>query len=147
MNFKGAGHSPFSTSDDVRQAATQKTIPQSQLLELVTLALAAFLARKGELRQAEVLLLPLANEPKSQIDTLDLLAKVYAQQGKIEEARALWLRALQKEPSNTHFLRALLNCADVQPVGFLEKHITKLVIGLSIIYIAAIIVILVFAYT
>jgi len=143
MNFKGAGHSPFSTSADVRQAATRKNKPQSQLLESVTLALAAFLARKGELKQAEILLLPLTNEPKSQIDTLDLLAKVYAQQGKLAEARALWLRALQKEPSNTHFLRALLNCADVQPVGFLERRITKLVIDLSIIYIAAIVAILV----
>ena len=143
MNFKGAEHSPFSTSDDVRQAATQKNTPQSQLLESVTFALAAFLARKGELRQAEVLLLPLANEPKSQIDTLDLLAKVYAQQGKIEEARALWLRALQREPSNTHFLRALLNCADAQPTGFFGQCIRELIIGLNIIFIAAIIVILV----
>jgi len=143
MNFKGAEHSPFSTSDDVRQAATQKNTPQSQLLESATLALAAFLARKGELRQAEVLLLPLANEPKSQIDTLDLLAKVYAQQGKIEEARALWLRALQKEPSNTHFLRALLNCADAQPTGFLGQYIREFIISLNIIFIAAIIAILV----
>jgi len=143
MNFKGVEHSPFSTSDDVRQAATQKSTPQAQLLESVTFALAAFLARKGELRQAEVLLLPLANEPKSQIATLDLLAKVYAQQGKIEEARALWLRALQREPSNTHFLRALLNCADTQPTGFLGQYIRELIISLNIIFIAAIIAILV----
>lgn len=141
MNLKGAGHSPSSTSDDVSQSGTKRNGPRSQLLESVTFALAAFLARKGELKQAEALLLPLANEPEAQIDTLDLLAKVYAQQGKMEEARALWLRALQKEPSSAHFLRALLNCADVQPTGFLGDRVTDLIIALAIIFIAAIIII------
>ena len=142
MDFKGAGYSPRFTSDDVSQSATQQNTPQSQLLESVTVALAAILARKGELKQAEALLLPLANEPKSQIDTLDLLAKAYAQQGKMEEARVLWLRALQKEPSNTHFLRALLKCANVQSRGFGDNYVTMLVIGLDIIFIAAVAAIL-----
>jgi len=142
MSFKGAGHSPFLTSGVASQAATQQNTPQSQLLESVTVALAALLARKGELKQAEALLLPLANEPKSQIDTLDLLAKVYAQQGKMEEARTLWLRALQKEPSNTHFLRALLNCANVQYTGFGDNGVMAVVIGLNIIFIAAVAAIL-----
>jgi len=142
MSFKGAGHSPFLTSGAASQAATQQNTPQSQLLESVTVALAALLARKGELKQAEALLLPLANEPKSQIDTLDLLAKVYAQQGKMEEARTLWLRALQKEPSNTHFLRALLNCANVQYTGFGDNGVMAVVIGLNIIFIAAVAAIL-----
>jgi len=89
----------------------------SQLLELVILARAAVLARKGKLEQAELLLLPLANESQSQTDTFDLLAKIYAQQGRTEEARALWLRALQKEPSNTRFLRAIARCETCQRMG------------------------------
>ena len=108
MNFKGAGRPTIFTSERAQQATTQENGPNSRLLESVILARAAFLARKGELKQAENVLLPLVNKSKARIHAVDLLAKVYAQQGKIEEARALWLRALQEEPSNTHFLRALL---------------------------------------
>jgi len=84
----------------------------NRLIETGILARAASLARKNELQQAELLLQPLVNNPEVPTSTLDLLAKVYGQQRKIKEAQALWLRALNKEPSNRHFLRALLRCAD-----------------------------------
>lgn len=85
----------------------------SQIEEAVTLAWAAVLARKGKLKQAEAMLQPLANRPQASPDVLDLLAKVYAQQTKIEEARSLWLRAVQLDPDNTHFYRALIRCANL----------------------------------
>lgn len=111
---KEAGLPTTFTSERVPPAAMTKTTPRSQLVESVTLARAALLARKGKLEQAETLLLPLANQPQSGTNTIDLLAKIYAQQGKIEEARVQWLRALEMEPTNTHFLRALLRCAELQ---------------------------------
>ena len=85
----------------------------SEIEETVTLAWASVLARKGKLKQAEALLQPLANKPQANVAILDLLAKVYAQQKKIIEARSLWLRAVQLDPDNTHFYRALIRCADL----------------------------------
>jgi predicted Zn-dependent protease len=114
MNRKGTRHPIIFASERLQQAAMQENTPHSQLVESVTLAQAALLARKGKLKQAETLLLPLANRSQSRVSTLDLLAKVYAQQGKIEEAKALWLRASQIEPSNAHFRRALLRCTNLQ---------------------------------
>ncbi|MDD5700746.1 MAG: hypothetical protein PHU23_01745 [Dehalococcoidales bacterium] len=87
----------------------------NSLVESGILARAADLARKGELQQAELLLQPLANKPGAPVYTIDLLAKVYAQQKKIREAQVLWLRALQMEPSNKHILRALMRCAELLP--------------------------------
>jgi len=78
---------------------------------LATITLAASLARKGDLAQATNLLEPLYDNDNLPIEILDLLAKIYAQQGKIEQAQALWLRALQLEPSNLHILSALRMCA------------------------------------
>ncbi len=72
---------------------------------------AAVLARKGELSQAEILLTPLIESNTPRIETMDLLAKIYAQQGRIDQAQALWLKASQQEPSNLHFLTALRLCA------------------------------------
>ena len=84
---------------------------EPRLAESAALAWAAVLARKGKLVQAENLLLPMANKPQAGTNAMDLLAKVYVQQKKIDEAQALWLRALQIEPNNMHFLRALLGIA------------------------------------
>lgn len=88
---------------------------ESRPAQSTTLALAAALARKGRLTEAEELLAPLASGPSVGTDTLDLLARVYAQQRKIPDAREVWLRALQIEPANKHFLRALLRCAQLCP--------------------------------
>lgn len=78
---------------------------------LATITLAASLARKGDHIQATNLLEPLYDNNNLPIEIIDLLAKIYAQQGKIEQAQTLWLRALQLEPSNLHVLSALRMCA------------------------------------
>jgi len=72
---------------------------------------AAILARKGKLSQAENILTPLTESKIPILEAMDLLAKIYAQQGKIDQAQALWVKALQMEPSNLHFLAALWLCA------------------------------------
>jgi Flp pilus assembly protein TadD len=93
------------------ESNTQNDLPESQLLEAIILARATFLARKGELAKAEELLIPLTNKSDSRIEALDLLGKIYAQRGEIEQAQTVWLQALQREPSNLHFLGALQMCA------------------------------------
>jgi tetratricopeptide (TPR) repeat protein len=116
----------------------------AQLLDSVTLALAAFLARKGELKQAESLLSPFVKKLEPGIETLDLQAKIYAQQGRIEEAQALWMAALEREPSNTHFLKALQTCAGVQSKGSggpLWKNMVVFIIVFNIVLMIAIAVI------
>lgn len=104
---------------------------QAKLVESAILARAAILSRERKLKQAEVLLLPLVRKAQSHTATLDLLAKVYAQQGRIEEARALWLRALDKEPSNRHFLRAVSRCENLQRLGHRRFFLSR-IIGLKI---------------
>jgi len=111
MNYRKRQSSTDFDLEPSQQAATQESTSRSQLLESVTLARAALLARRGKLKQAETLLLALVNRSPSKTSTLDLLAKVFAQQKKIKGAQGIWLRALQIEPSNTHFLRALIHCA------------------------------------
>jgi predicted negative regulator of RcsB-dependent stress response len=86
----------------------------SRLTESLNMAWASLLARKGKLQQAEVIMLPIASQPNASTQSIDLLAKIYAQQRKINEARILWLRALQMEPSNKHFIKALLRCSDLK---------------------------------
>jgi predicted Zn-dependent protease len=84
----------------------------NQLVDSVVLDRVITLARRGELKQAEEILTPFAQKADAPTYILDLMAKIYAQQKRIKEAQALWLKALNTEPSNRHFLKALLRCAD-----------------------------------
>jgi len=95
---------PMEPSEQDGLSSSQKMIPD-------ILNHAALLARKGDLLQAENLLKTLSDGDSSRIEVIDLLAKVYAQQGKTDQAQALWLKALQRDPANIHFLSALRMCA------------------------------------
>ena len=100
-----------STSEQVSESSTREnnSIPEPTVTNILTRA--ASLARKGDLLQAESLLVTLSDEDQVRPEAIDLLAKVYAQQGKIDQAQALWLKALQSDPSNIHLLSALRMCA------------------------------------
>jgi len=111
MKNRRAGNQPV-FGKQVEQYVTSG-VSRTQVAESVTMAWAAVLARKGKLKQAEAMLLPLASQSLASTGVLDLLAKVYAQQLKIEDARSLWLRAVQLEPDNTHFWSAGLRCANI----------------------------------
>ena len=91
--------------------AEQKSVSASQAMVTDILVRAGALARRGKLLEAENLLETLPDSDSSRIEAIDLLAKVYAQQGKIDQAQALWLKALQRDPANIHFLSALRTCA------------------------------------
>jgi len=98
----------------LKQAAgphNEEGVPSQEAMVTDILIRAGALARRGSLLQAENLMGTLSNIDSSRIEAIDLLAKVYAQQGKIDQAQALWLKALQRDPSNLHFLSALRSCA------------------------------------
>lgn len=89
----------------------------SELLESATVARAKLLARKGKLKQAELLLVPLSKKQEPQANVLDLLARVYAQQGKVAEARSIWLGLLRTNTSDEHILQALIDCIYIENLG------------------------------
>ncbi|GAF75969.1 unnamed protein product [marine sediment metagenome] len=78
-----------------------------RVLDTVVLSQATRLARDGRLADAEQLLAGRAHAPDAPAVVLDLLAKVYAQQGRLAEARKLWTRALQADPGNPAMAAAL----------------------------------------
>lgn len=124
---------------------TQPGSPESRLLEAVVFARAVLLARTGELDQAEAILLSLVREGDSRTEVLDLLAKVYAQQDEIEEAQAAWLRALEKDPSNLHFLGALQVCAHYRKSKYRRILLRRSgILGLTLgaVVLAAVVVVL-----
>jgi len=71
-----------STSVDQKDSSEQNTI-------LDAIKRASTFARNGNLEQATQILEPLYKNNNAQKEVIDLLAKVYAQQGKIEKAQAL----------------------------------------------------------
>jgi len=128
------------SADDIRTKTLREGSNSLSLLESVTIALAASLARKGRFKEAEDLLSPLIADSESQSDTLDLLAKVYAQQGKIEEAQHLWQQALKHDPDNRLFQEALQDCKEILsrgPALIMWQTIRRLVIICSIVFIVS----------
>lgn len=132
-----------STSKPTPESGTQEGLLAPQLKVSTILEGAALLARKGDLSRAAYLLAPLSDDANSRIETLDLLAKIYAQQGKIAQAQALWLKALQREPSNLHFLAALRLCAYYGKPRFQQFSLLHLWLLISVVlwFIVAMIVV------
>lgn len=81
-----------------------------QLLEVLVGSQAAEWARQGQWQHAEAFLRPLAQQPEASSFILDLFAKVLAQQGRLDEAKALWHRASATQPDNEAFRRAIARC-------------------------------------
>lgn len=81
-----------------------------QLLEVLVGSQAAEWAKQGQWQHAEAFLRPLAQQPEASPLVLDLLAKVLAQQGRLDEAKALWHRASAMQPDNDAFRRAIARC-------------------------------------
>ncbi len=99
----------------VRDSAS---IPANVLLENMVLTQAASLARDGYLNQAENTVRPLIDSIEQPLpESLDLMAKILAQQGKLEEARSVWERALRLEPGNERYLAAIERCRYLQDRG------------------------------
>jgi len=104
--------------EQAAKPTAQESVSASQAMVTDILIHAGALARRGDLLQAEDLLRTLSDSDSSRIEAIDLLAKIYAQQGKIDQAQALWLKALQRDPYNIHFLSALRSCACLKKSRF-----------------------------
>jgi len=104
--------------EQAAKPTAQESVSASQAMVTDILIHAGALARRGDLLKAEDLLKTLSDSDSSRIEVIDLLARIYAQQGKIDQAQALWLKALQRDPSNIHFLSALRLCACLKKSGF-----------------------------
>jgi tetratricopeptide (TPR) repeat protein len=102
----------------------EESIPAEQTMVTDILIRAGSLARRGDLLEAENLLTTLSDSDNTRIEVIDLIAKVYAQQGKIDQAQAMWLQALQRYPSNTHYLSALKLCASCRQSRF-EQFVSR----------------------
>lgn len=105
-------------SEQVAKSTARESISTPQATVTDILIHAGALARRGDFLQAEDLLRTLSDRDSSRIEVIDLLAKIYVQQGKIDQAQALWLKALQRDPSNMHFLSALRLCAGLKKSRF-----------------------------
>ena len=82
------------------------------VLARLALAQAARLARRGQYRPAEALLVEAAlAAPGPRADILDLRARMHAQQGRRSEAEALWREALSLDPGNADIQAALATLA------------------------------------
>jgi len=80
------------------------------LLDSATLAIASNMARRGDYKQAEEILVKSLGTSSIKAETLNLLAKINVQQGKFKEAQELWKQALQNDPGNTSYIDALAEC-------------------------------------
>ena len=95
---------------------------EQELLSILNSASEAALRQKY--LKAEALLKPLIDNGNCQIEVLDLMAKIYAQQGKYQQAQKLWLLLLENEPTNLHYISALKSCATQQkPNYFIYQYL------------------------
>jgi flagellar motor protein MotB len=79
----------------------------SALLLALILTEAATMARAGHLLEAEALLTRLPTDEQSTPTAVDLLARIRAQQGKLDDAEALWSTLSQADPANKAYTRVL----------------------------------------
>lgn len=70
------------------------------LMMQALLSRAAALARQGRYDSAELVL---AGLPRDMPESIDLLARIRAQQGRMRDAAELWTKALRLDPSNVKF--------------------------------------------
>ena len=95
-----------------------KTGPHDVASDHQLLVRAARLARRGRYHDAEALLATLPADGPLGPATLDLKAKILAQQGRYLEAEACWHQALKLTPDNQAFHRALVAIAEERRYPF-----------------------------
>ena len=112
----------------------------------IRMVVAAELAAAGAYLRAESLLIgPRANEPSPQ--ELDLLARVYVQQERYSEAKALWQEALASLPGNEEYQAALTCLREHQERLLMRDRITLgLYVFMALMGIAAVLLLLLFRF-
>jgi tetratricopeptide (TPR) repeat protein len=107
------------------------------ILAQVTLARAAELARAGRYGQAEALLLEVTQGPNVTPSSLDLLARIHAQQGRLLEAQSSWRRAAQLDPSNDAYHAGLRRIARIQRRPIWLGTLSPVLVGLALLVFVA----------
>lgn len=107
-----------------------------KLIEAIAIDQASYIAREGHLETAEELISPFISKA-SDIRAIDLLAKIYAQQGRTEEAKKLWEHAMQIDPTNKDFIKAIERCDDCWGLNvryFITKNNLDMIIAILLIF-------------
>lgn len=78
-----------------------------RLLTDVVATHAAALARRGKYHDAEELIQPIIAAGEARAELVDLMARIRVQQGRVDEAIALWRTALAEDGANAKFRAAL----------------------------------------
>lgn len=110
---------------------------QLQILnETVFISRSSALAAKGKLKQAHALLAIIADQPGQSPAVYDLMAKICAQQGLLDRARAYWNKALHVDSTNKDYLKAISRCdfLDHSKINWYRLNLFKLVTGLILIF-------------
>lgn len=100
-----------------RNKQDSRTTAAGLLGEQLVVAQAAVLAREACYAQAENLLAAQLVQRES-VAILDLLARIYAQQGRYAEAETAWRRALQLYPASSHYRAGLARIAQLRQQRF-----------------------------
>ena len=96
MGSKGIGR----TATPGSRSQTVATAHIKAVLNDLRLSRAALLARTRTFETAEVLISGVQNDEPDRTDALDLLARVRAQRGRVEDAKVLWQQVLAVDPTN-----------------------------------------------
>ncbi|MBF0402799.1 OmpA family protein [Candidatus Magnetominusculus xianensis] len=96
----------------------------------IMLARASAVASSGYHKEAERLIHDMPEKPH---EALDLLARIYAQQGKFTEAKQLWTKALTKNANNESYQAGLRRIAKMESRSLIGMTIAPMMIGVLII--------------
>lgn len=108
---------PFYSHTRPVNGSTPKTAvdPVQSLLRMGLTTRASILARRGHWKKAESLLLPLVSSERASVESVCLLAKIYAQQGRFNEAKVLWCKAYELDTTHSISGEFLERCLEPEP--------------------------------
>lgn len=114
MGYKIMAYSINRESPSYTNGSRHKNVGHTMqpVLQAWLITRASILARRGRFKKAEELLVPWVLSGSSSAESVDLLARIYAQQGRTTEAQALWCRALEMNLGQTRSEKALERCID-----------------------------------
>ncbi|MFZ5517082.1 MAG: OmpA family protein [Candidatus Zhuqueibacterota bacterium] len=105
------------TSEKLTESSATANYSNQKIDRLITLMLledACKLAHTGRYAEAENLLSEIKGDRSIELQKLDLLARIKAQQGRLPEAELLWKKAEQLDPENSVYRTALQTISNFQ---------------------------------
>lgn len=113
----------MASEDSVRLQLAHMTVVQQ-----LSLLRATDLARAGHYCEADHLLAAMLHREHPPAAALDLAARMRAQQGRWDDARAFWRKALEDDPDNQLFLHAL-HSVDLWTYGSPARRLYGRIVG------------------